>query len=75
MTYKQKYRLLQKTYQWQRAKQLVIQYKDDHRCAICKSVARNDFVLHHDKYKVSEIFTPSFLSLVHVSCHEKHHKK
>lgn len=70
-----KYSSMQKEPFWDEAKQLLIEYTEDKRCGICKSNATNDFVLHHTKYRVSEIFCPTFCSLVHNSCHRRHHKK
>ena len=73
LTWKEKYHLLQKLSVWKKAKQLIIQFKDDLSCPVCNSNVANDFVMHHDKYVTTEMFTPTFIKLVHHKCHEKEH--
>ncbi len=75
VSFKDKYHILQKLPCWKQAKHYLIQFKDDLRCELCKSNVVNDFVLHHKEYKVTEIFTPTLINLVHNSCHRKYHKK
>jgi len=74
-SYPQKYKTLQNTPVWSEAKELLKKYKDDLRCAMCKSNATNDFVLHHTTYELTDIFTPSFVQFVHQGCHYHYHKR
>ena len=73
--YNQKYKTMHQEPFWNEAKQLIIKYKKDLRCPLCKSNSTNDFVLHHKKYDIAEFFTPTFVQLVHYLCHRQHHKK
>lgn len=73
-TYKEKYHNLQKTTIWKEAKALLIQFSGK-RCPLCKGIVQKNPVLHHKKYVVIEIFTPTLIQLVHFGCHKKEHNK
>jgi len=76
--FKQKYNELQKTDTWTRAKLLLLEYfSTDNKiikCNVCNRLdITNDFVLHHEKYVPSELFTPIHVHFIHNKCHLKIH--
>lgn len=77
-TFKPKYRALQKTDTWRKAKQFLLEYftieQVTIRCDICNGVS-NDYVLHHHTYKPTELFSPLFCSFIHKRCHSKEHRR
>ncbi len=78
-TFKPKYKALQKSKTWEKAKELLIEYftltQFIVKCPICMKNTANDFVLHHEEYKPSELFTPKFIQFIHKRCHTKTHLK
>lgn len=78
-TFKPKYKSLQKTKMWERAKALLIEYfimkEFIVKCHICNKNTANDFVMHHEVYKPAELFTPKFIQFIHKRCHTKTHLK
>lgn len=78
-TFSPKYKALQKTDLWREAKQLFIQYlisKNKLNCSICNTPLNfQRCTMHHAKYIPLEPFCPTYLRIIHNSCHQKHHKK
>ena len=79
-SFKAKYRALQKTQIWKRARQLLMDYFLDGRtnlyCKRCdKLLTRNDCIMHHIEYSLTEIFTPLCVEFIDRECHKKIHKK
>jgi len=76
-TFFTKYRLLQKTALWKKAKALLIEYftyDNILQCPICKNVINYQHcVIHHDKYVQEELFTPHYIKILHVNCHKRLH--
>lgn len=80
MTFKQKYRILQKTPTWKQARELLLNYFLDGKkklyCKRCGRELKNKYVLHHFTYNPSEIFTPSNIRFLCSSgCHADFHDK
>jgi len=78
--FKQKYTELQSTPTWFKAKLLLMEYFAHGEtivvCPICnRDNICNDFILHHDKYVNSELFTPKYVMFVHSKCHSHIHYK
>ena len=77
-TFKPKYRALQKTDTWRKAKQLLMEYftieRTTLRCDMCKALLKNP-VMHHAHYDPVELFSPKNISFLHKKCHSKTHTK
>jgi len=74
MSYKDKYHLLQKTIIWVEAKNLLLKYFDGVKCSVCGNSISEYYILHHIKYVKEEIFTPTYINIIHSYCHSKIHK-
>lgn len=74
---KRKYRVLQKQSCWQESKKLLIEYftyDNILKCSICsKVIDSRRCIIHHNFYKVDEIFSPIFIDIIHSKCHENVH--
>ena len=77
-TFKQKYNALQASKIWSEARDLIVELyfiKNNLKTMECQKCGRplTSFIMHHDKYNNSEIFTPDFISLIGKKCHAKEH--
>ena len=78
ITWKLGYGYLVKSDIWNKAKQLLIEYKSLEQlrpeCLICHNpVDIRKSVLHHNKYNRKRFFKPSYVDFVHYYCHEHFH--
>lgn len=77
-TFKMKYKALQNSDIWSRARDLVVELRflenklNYLKCEKCGRVL-SSFIMHHDEYHKEEIFTPDFISLIGSRCHAKEH--
>jgi hypothetical protein len=75
-TFKPKYRALQKTDTWKKAKKLLLEYFTIKyvtiRCELCNKPS-NDFVMHHVHYDPKALFSPQNISFIHKGCHAREH--
>ena len=77
-SWRTKYRSLQKTHQWRKARMLLKEYftKDGIlECPKCPNKIYDRFTLHHDMYgKPYNYFNPLYVQLIHGFCHKSIHK-
>ena len=77
-TFKPKYRSLQKTDMWKKAKDLLLEYfkieQGILKCGICGQYLKKP-VMHHVKYDPINLFTPIYIQMISVYCHSKEHSK
>ena len=78
-TFKVKYKLLQQSNEWKKAKWLLREYFTVNDALHCRKCGRmlysSSFTIHHAKYSVSEIFTPDFIEILDNRCHKRIHLK
>jgi len=77
-TFKIKYGMLQKTYEWKKAKILLKEYftlEGPLQCAMCGRMLSNHFTVNHKEYNPSQIFTPDFVEILDNRCHGRYHNK
>ena len=78
--WKQKYHEMWRTPFWKEAKALLREYDNIENegsfCHICSMPFGMKFTLHHEEafYNPLNLFTPTFVQLLHNKCHQKHHK-
>jgi len=72
-----KYKVLQKQDCWKEAKKLLLEYFTYDNILVCpecgKVIDARRCVVHHKSYKIDEMMSPCFISIVHYKCHEKIH--
>ncbi len=78
MGWKAKYRALQHTDEWKKARIILKEYFTENGiliCPICSNKIYDRFTLHHDMYgKPFNFFNPLYVQLIHGFCHKGIHK-
>ena len=80
MSWKAKYRLLQKTKEWKEGRLLLREYFElsgPLYCIYCKKLIGDKFTLHHEEeyYNSVNLFHPNYVQIIHNQCHKKVHNK